>query len=140
MTGDDQVSKGDLFDKDSLELNGKSIDIILLGEILEHLKNPHQAIENIYEVYPSSTLLLVTVPNYTSLNTISASFHHTEMIHPDHYWFFSPATLLRLFSPDKFEIQDLCFGMYFERNKRINFVLQEFPFFGDCIIALFKRK
>lgn len=142
-TGDGQVCIGNLLDKGSLQVIKSidtSFDIILLGEILEHLKDPHLAIENLYHSFPSSTLFLVTVPNYTSLNTIAGSLHQKEMIHPDHYWYFSYITLLRLFPDDKFDVEDVCFGMYFQKNKRINFVLQQFPFLGDCIIGIFKRK
>ena len=140
ITGDSQVSKGDLSDKESLKIIDQSFEIVLLGEILEHLKDPHGAIENLYNIFPSATVFLVTVPNYTSLNAIAGSLHRKEMIHPDHYWYFSPFTLLRLFPDDKFETDDLLCGMYFQKAKRINFVLQGFPLLGDCIIGVFKRK
>ncbi|HTN06233.1 methyltransferase domain-containing protein [Agriterribacter sp.] len=140
ITGDSRVSKGDILDKESLKIIDQSFDIVLLGEILEHLKDPHQAIENLYNIFPPATVFLVTVPNYTSLNAIAGSLHGKEMIHPDHYWYFSPVTLLRLFPDDKFEIDDVMCGMYFQKDKRINFVLQKFPLLGDCIIGAFKRK
>ncbi len=140
ITGDSCVGKGDLLDKESLRAIDHSFDIVLLGEILEHLKNPHQAIENLYDMFPPATVFLVTVPNYTSLNAIAGSLHRKEMIHPDHYWYFSPVTLLRLFPDDKFETDGMLFGMYFQKGKRINFVLRKFPLLGDCLIGAFKRK
>ncbi len=139
-TGDEAAGLGDLLDKASLRSLDRSFDIILLGEILEHLKNPHEAILNLYDTFPKGVNILVTVPNYTSLQTIGASLHGKESIHPDHFWYFSPVTLFRLFPEDKFEFVELNFGMYFQKGKRINFILKRFPFLGECIIGVFKTK
>lgn len=139
-TGDEAVGWGDLLNKESLRFSDKSFDVILLGEVLEHLKNPHEAILNLYDAIPKAVNILITVPNYTSLQTIGASLHATETNHPDHFWYFSPETLFKLFPEDKFEFVELNFGMYFQSGKRINFILKRFPFLGECIIGVFKTK
>lgn len=140
LTGDKDVFHADLLNPASLQAINKDVEIVLLGEILEHLKNPHQAVENLYNAFSSSTIFLITTPNYTSLQNIAASLHRIELIHPDHYWYFSPVTLSKLFSSEKFEQLEINFGMHFQKDKKINLVLKQFPLLGDCIIAVFKKK
>lgn len=112
-------------------------DIILLGEVLEHLQNPHAAAELLYNTFSNSTKLLVTVPNYIALDNLSASLHRTESVHPHHYWYFSPYTLQRMFPSEKFTLDALHFGMYYQQGKKINIVMKQNPWCGDCIMALF---
>jgi hypothetical protein len=140
LTGDKQIAQGDLMNMPVVENTNTDFDIILLGEVLEHLKNPHQAAQNLYNSFPAGTFFLVTVPNYTSLDSFAGSLNNKESIHPDHYWYFSPYTLLRMFPPEQFSMEEIMFGMYFQKGKRINFVLRHFSFTGDCIIAVFKKK
>lgn len=139
LTGDTKAIVGDLMKLESLDLND-TFDIILLGEVLEHLRDPHKAIENLYNTLPGKTIFLVSVPNYTSLDSLGGSLHQKESIHPDHYWYFSSYTLLKLFPSAKFDLLELVFGMYYQKGKDINFVLRQFPFMGDCIIGVFKSK
>lgn len=139
-TKDYDVIEGDIMDVNLSNSIRQTFQIVLLGEILEHLKNPHQAVENLYHAFDNSTTLIVTTPNYASLSYMSASLHNTEMIHPDHYWYFSPVTLLKLFPTDRFELVEFNFGMYFQKDKKINFVLRQFPFLGECLMAVLKIK
>ena len=111
-------------------------DIILLGEVLEHLQNPHEAAAIIYNTFATGTKLLVTVPNYMALDNVAASLHKTESVHPHHYWYFSPYTLQRMFNIEKFKLEQLHFGMYYQPQKKINFVLRSNPYCGDCIMAV----
>ncbi len=112
-------------------------DIILLGEVLEHLQNPHEAINILYNQFANGTKLLVTVPNYMALDNIAASLHKTESVHPHHYWYFSSYTLLRLFAAEKFTLEQLHFGMYYKPGTKINAILRSYPYCGDCIMAIF---
>ncbi|MFN8252597.1 MAG: hypothetical protein U0V75_12025 [Ferruginibacter sp.] len=114
-----------------------SPQLILLGEVLEHLKNPHEAAEILYKSFRDGTKLLVTVPNYTALDNIAAALHQTESVHPHHYWHFSPYTLQKVFDPSRFDLLQLHFGMYYQAGKKINAVMQANPFYGDCIMAVF---
>lgn len=140
ITSDTQVIEGDIMNGQLGDSLPRNFEIVLLGEILEHLKNPHQAVENLHNNFSAGTILVVTTPNYSSLGYFSAALHNTEMIHPDHYWYFSPITVLKIFPADKFELVDFNFGMYFQKSKKINFVLRRFPFLGECIIAVLKTK
>ncbi len=99
-----------------------------------------EAIEVLKNNFPDRTKVLVTVPNYASVQVMAASLNQKETIHPDHYWYFSPYTLCRLFREKDFELDELNFGMYYQMKTKINIVMKKFPFNGDCIIAIFSIK
>lgn len=139
-TGDTNVFFCDVTKNYPESIVSSGYDIILLSEVLEHLKRPGEAIDVIHDTFINGTQVLVTVPNYMAIDNMAASFNKTESIHPDHYWYFSPYTLCRLFDDRKFELHQLHFGMYYQRHTKINTVLKRFPFNGDCIIAIFTIK
>ncbi|MBA2563484.1 MAG: methyltransferase domain-containing protein [Chitinophagaceae bacterium] len=139
-TNDKNVLWGDVTNKYPENIASSGFDIILFSEVLEHLKCPVQALDVLHDTFTNGTQVLVTVPNYMAIDNMAASFNKTETIHPDHYWYFSPYTLCRLFDDRRFELLQLHFGMYYQRHTKINAVLKRFPFNGDCIIAIFSIK
>lgn len=137
LTGDGNILHADItveYPEEAIHFNP---DIILLSEVIEHLQNPYSTIDVLYNSFSNGTKVLVTVPNYTALDTIAASTHKTETIHPQHYWYFSPYTLCRLFDDKHFDLEQLHFGMYYQYKKNINPVMHNFPYNGDCIMAIF---
>ncbi len=139
ITGDKDVCLCDITSSYPETIASSNYDIILFSEVLEHLKCPGEAIDVLHKTFVNGTQVLVTVPNYMAIDNMAASFNKTETIHPDHYWYFSPYTLCRLFDK-RFELLQLHFGMYYQRHTKINTVLKTFPFNGDCIIAIFSIK
>jgi hypothetical protein len=137
QTGDANVYFGDITDSYPTQAISFNPDIILIGEVLEHLKNPYTAIDVLYNSFASGTKILVTVPNYTSLDSLAASLNKTESIHPHHYWYYSPYTLQKLFDQHRFKMEQLHFGMYYQPRKNINGVMKHFLYNADCIIAVF---
>lgn len=140
MTGDEQVVFGDLMQAPVAGNIETPFDIVLVSEVLEHLRDPHKAVENIYYSFPAGTIFIITLPNYTSLDSFAASLHNEELTHIDHFWYFSPYTFLKMFPAEQFDLIKLVFGMYFKKSKKINFILKRFPFTGDCIIGVFQKK
>ncbi len=140
LTNDKEVITGDLLQLPLSDSLPDNVEVVLLGEVLEHLPFPQKAVDNIYVSFPEGTIILVTVPNYTSLNAVAGSLYRKELVHPDHYYHFSPYTLLKIFSKEKFDLQKLFFGMYYQPGTQINAVLKSNPFMGDCIIAIFAIK
>ncbi len=137
LSSDDNVCYGDITNSYPEAATAFEPEIILLTEVLEHLKNPQAAIEILYNSFKQGTKILVTVPNYTALDTVSASLNKTESIHPHHYWYFSPYTLAKLFDEKMFTVEQLHFGMYYQPGKKINAVMRNFLYNGDCIMAIF---
>ena len=113
-----------------------SFDIILLGEILEHIKDPHGLIERLHACLRANQRLLVTVPNYVSTDNIAAALNKKESVHADHYWYFSPYTLMKLFEKDKWKNID--FGYVSYSNKKPNMTERRFPHLSDGLAVVFQ--
>lgn len=137
ITKDENVFKGDITLEYPSETTAFKPALVLISEVLEHLKDPYKAMDVLYGSFPAGTQVLITVPNYTALDSISASLNQTESIHPHHHWYFSPYTLRQLLDDKRFELNQLHFGMYYQGGTKINFIMKNFPFNGDCIMALF---
>jgi hypothetical protein len=137
LSGDTQVMYADVLNNYSSDFLQHNFNVIVFAEVLEHLQNPASAITLMSKTFKENTQVLVTVPNYTSLDSVSASLNKTESVHPHHYWYFSPYTLNKLFIEQGFACEYMCFGMYYNTGVSINPVLQNNTFTGDCIIAVF---
>lgn len=136
-TGDTRVVTADITKHYPVAAIDFNPEIILFSEVAEHLACPLKAVNILYDSFANNTKILVTVPNYTALDSIASGFNKTEGIHPDHYWYFSPYTLCKLFDDKKFTLEQLHFGMYYLQHTKINNLLQQFPYNGDCIMAIF---
>jgi 2-polyprenyl-3-methyl-5-hydroxy-6-metoxy-1,4-benzoquinol methylase len=139
-TNDSDVAYTNILEEYSTEIIDKNFDLIVLSEVLEHLPNPYKAVEILYNTFKQGTKILVTVPNYTSLDSFAASLNKTESIHQHHYWYFSPFTLQKLFNKEQFICEQMQFGMYYSSGVKINSVLKSNAFTGDCIMAVFLLK
>lgn len=83
----------------------EKFDLILFPEVLEHLSNPGVALLKLREIMihnPGSSLL-ITVPNAFSLPHFVSACNSVEMVHPDHYYYFSPVTLSKLLFDSGFD-------------------------------------
>jgi hypothetical protein len=136
LTGDENVSTVPL--REWKQEQASLYALVLVGEVLEHIASPSEFITDCAAVLQPGQELLITVPNYASLDSMAASLHATESVHEDHHWYFSPYTLLRKFEKSAWELKFFAFGVY--GDKQPNFIQRQFPATGDCIIAVFKRK
>lgn len=75
----------------------KRFDIVVFGEILEHLLNPGDALKNLNSIcHINKAQLILTTPNAFNGAGFSASLLGNEIVHPEHYYYYSPVTLKRL--------------------------------------------
>ena len=136
-TGSSNVFCADVMEQYPGEVIATKPEVILFSEVMEHLKDPYKAVDNLFSSFEHGTKILVTVPNYTCLDSIAASLNKTESVHPDHHWYFSPYTLVKLFDSERFTKEQLHFGMYYQYGTKINPFLKQYPYNGDCIMAIF---
>ncbi len=79
------------------ELRSVVFDIIIVGEVLEHLPNPGVMLRRLRDLMtPGRTRLVVSVPNAFALTGLLSLARGIESVHPDHNFYFSPATLRAL--------------------------------------------
>jgi SAM-dependent methyltransferase len=85
-----------------------NFDIVLLPEVLEHIMNPGLALANIYKICKKSgAKLIVTVPNAFNLSLFINAANGVEVVHPEHYFYFSPVTIRKLLQDSGFDIEKL---------------------------------
>lgn len=94
------IQKNDLYP--DILLN--RFDIILFPEILEHLLYPTQALQNLKNlcILNNNAKVLITVPNAFSMYGFYAAMNGIEIVHPNHYFYFSPITLKKLLNDTGF--------------------------------------
>jgi 2-polyprenyl-3-methyl-5-hydroxy-6-metoxy-1,4-benzoquinol methylase len=87
-----KIIKLDLNDIDSDFVKKYPIDIIVAGELIEHIENVQTFIKNLAHLYPSCKLILTT-PNSTSLTNTLLALINRESNHKDNLHIFSYKTL-----------------------------------------------
>lgn len=84
-------------------------DIVIAGEIVEHLTDPGTFLRNVQKVMtPETRLLVSTVNAYCGFRLAQYALRgrggHAEPVHPDHVAYYSQATLARLLTTAGFVV------------------------------------
>ena len=124
----------DLFvaDVERLDLDfPEPIDVILAGEVIEHLYNPGNFLNSVSRYMGEQTTLLITTPNLLCAKTFLHSLVGTERIHPDHTIGFTFSLLQTLL--ERHEYIKLDWMTTVER-----FASRRNRFFNIALLPLFK--
>jgi predicted TPR repeat methyltransferase len=132
-----------------LQLN-LPIDVIVAGEIIEHVPNPGLLLKGASQLLDknkSKSILIVTVPNAFSLRHFVPVFlNKKEFVLPDHNFYFSYSTLKALLESCGLNLID--FYTYSNLNKNLkplkrfaknilnNTILKFSPFSAEGLIAI----
>lgn len=84
-------------------------DVVIAGEIVEHLTDPGTFLREVRAVMdPRSVLIVTTVNAYCGFRLVQYGVRgrggHAEPVHPDHVAYYSQATLTRLLERTGFEV------------------------------------
>lgn len=93
--------------KDHLPFGDKSFDTVIIFELLEHVRNPGEILEETKRVAKKN--ILITVPNCKNFKTLrSYGLTYEHFLEMDHINFFTKDSLCELFSNhfDNFEITE----------------------------------
>ena len=90
-----RIIKKDLYDLDKYFASANKVDVIVAGELIEHIPDVSKFLQLMKGLYPGKTLLLTT-PNATSLTNVLLAFFDRESSHKDHIQIFSYKTLYAL--------------------------------------------
>lgn len=104
--GYERILVGDVERLDDLALTAR-FDVVVAGELLEHLANPGLFLRAVPRVLAEGGRLLLTVPSATSLRAVVNTIRGREHVHPDHVAYYSPRTLTRLLEAHGFEVDEL---------------------------------
>lgn len=123
-------------------------EVIVAGEILEHLNNVGIALTNIYKYLVEDGLLIVTVPNALAFRIFFHTLRKRENIHPAHVSYFSPYTIFNFLQRYHFKTISIYSYSYPSTRRVINKIKnylfrifsKYFSFFSDGIIVLAKKE
>ncbi len=103
-------------DLENLEETGFSeeVDVIVAGEMIEHLSNPGRFLDGVKTMMGPETILLITTINaYSALRNLQYALRGrggvNEPVHPDHVAYYSYSTLRLLLDRSGFDIDDFMF-------------------------------
>ncbi|WP_084191332.1 class I SAM-dependent methyltransferase [Algiphilus aromaticivorans] len=120
---------------------GKTFDVVLAGEIIEHVLNPGLFLESIKSVMGDDSRLVITTPNYAAIKKVARA-PLREIVHPEHVCYFSPNTLAVLLESVGLNIEDVQYYWVAPRkaSRVANWLLNVFPLFrpwadGICVTA-----
>ena len=83
-------------------------DYLLFPEVLEHIGNPAAALKNLHRICEKTGAeLIITVPNALSLPGLMDAASGQEIVHPDHFYYFSPVTIRRLVTSCGFVVREI---------------------------------
>lgn len=107
-------------------------DYLVLGEMLEHIDNPVEFLNNIKNKYQGSVKnIIVTVPNAFSYNNICFLLKNMELNNSDHKYLFTQYTILKILSRAEMRPTEIIFAGYPSLKRRIIF-----PWLNRDIMAL----
>lgn len=102
--GIDNIDLGDAERMNVDRYRSANIDLIVAGEVIEHMNNAGLFLEGCADILRSRGELLVTVPNAFSLGRVGRLFFGGEMVHKDHVAYYSPKTMTELLRRYGFEV------------------------------------
>ncbi len=105
--------RADLEHLDEVELD-ETFDVIIAGEMIEHLTNPGLFLRGIQRFMNSETKLVITTINaYSAFRFIIYGLRgkggFNEPVHPDHVAYYSYKTLSLAVSRENLVVDDFCF-------------------------------
>jgi hypothetical protein len=104
VTGDKNVFPIDVSEPiENIGKYKKNFDLLIFGETLEHVLNPGITLKNLAKICKvNGSKLLITTPNAFSVFGFLAAWNGNEIVHPEHYYYYSPVTLTRLLTDTGF--------------------------------------
>lgn len=112
-------------------------DVVIAGEIVEHLDAPGPFFQAMRELVTPNGLLVVTTPNAYRLLNFLAPVGGVELVHPDHTAWHSPHTLANLLARSGWELEGAAY--YQNPAPRLTGVVGALVRCGRAAFALFGR-
>jgi len=146
-----KLFRADLENLDEVDLN-TTFDVIIAGEMIEHLNNPGRFLNGIKRFMNSETLLVITTINaYSGMRFFVYGLRgrrgKLEPVHPDHVAYYSYSTLKLLLERHGYNITNFLFYDLGSEHRPYNGKLRNFvndvcvkisPQWADGIIAICK--
>jgi SAM-dependent methyltransferase len=91
------------------ELGLEPADVVVAGEIIEHLDQPGRFLEAVKVLLHDQGTLLITTPNACSMTNFVSGLMRRELVNPDHVGWYSWHTLRTLLGRHGWELRDVSY-------------------------------
>lgn len=85
----------------------ETFDTVVAGELIEHLSNPGQFLDSVYDHLKSDGQLVLSTPNPWSLHRFYQTFSGEVYCNPEHACWFDERTLRQLLHRHNFEVNSV---------------------------------
>ncbi len=94
-------------DFQNVQFPSNHYQVVTLSHVLEHLPNPLSAIRKLHDIIEPGGLLVISVPNFGSLQArlFRARWFHLDV--PRHLFHFSPSVLSKLLESEDFVVKEI---------------------------------
>ena len=106
---------GDVEHFEDIDIN-MHFDLIVAGEIIEHLLNPGLFLSGVKKYFSENTEMIVTTPNCFALRRIPATLKNRELTREDHTCWYSHNTLKQLLEINGYKIGQVLFYAYMKQD------------------------
>jgi len=121
---------------DDISLPIKSFDVIVCGELIEHLPNPGLFLKNVRKIMSNSTILIITTPNVYSkerIRLMQNKKYENEWLNKEHKCWFSFETLKQLLKT--YNYQEIYWGYHnssFQHDKSLIKMVKKIINYKHC--------
>lgn len=132
----ENIIYGDITDKKKIkEVVDNKFDIMVMGEILEHVDNPVLFLKQIRENYKNNiSQILITVPNAFSYRNMKSVKENSEVINSDHRYWFTPYTLAKIISLAGYKVDEFFFTDEMHNRTGLKAKLLVIPFLKQKLL------
>lgn len=126
----------------------RSYDVIVAGEIIEHLENPGNFLRSIQSLMTGQTEMILTTVNAYCLFRFFYYLMGLEEIHADHNYYFSPRVLCCLLERCGLDVVDFCYYRVGKEIRALNpkrivwlddLAMSIIPRVSDGVVAVVRR-
>ncbi len=107
-----QKTNADIFvgTLEQAQFSGNFFDVVTMWDVLEHVHNPQETLDEIYRILKPDGLLVIRVPNVDSLQAKIFGRFWAGLDAPRHLYVFSPEDLSNMLRKSGFQIKNKSFG------------------------------
>lgn len=123
----------------------RTFDVIVAGEILEHVPNPGLFLNSAREHLHVDGRLIITVPSAQNVKVLANALRRREVVHADHVAYYSPRTLTHLLQMHGYVVEEV--HPYWVTHRRSPLVMKLYdralgllrfisPWLGEGLVAV----
>ena len=124
------------------ELNlGRTFEVVVAGEIIEHLSNPGRFLEGIHRHLKDDGLFILTTPNPFSIAQFFKILKRNKIkVNADHTTWFDPQTIQVLLEKNHFKVKQIYWLDDFKRFRIRSFWASLRPYFHDGFLVVSEKQ